>query len=252
MRESFRETLLSLRELLFTAAPFVLLTIGLVALAYVLLDPTPPKQVTLATGQDQGAYAEFGKRYAQILKENGIEVRLRPTAGAAENLALLREPGGEVDIAFVQGGADATVTRSSADDADDRRPGLDRQPVPRAGLAVLSRRRGRAAAEDAGAHRAEPARRLAGQHRRPGKRRAQPDGPADGGQRARPPGADAAPGGADAGGRRPARGPHRRGRARLGARIADGADAAEDARASACSTSPRPRPTRAASRSSAR
>ena len=108
MREGLRETLLSLRELFFTAAPFVLLAIGLVALAYVLLDPTPPKQVTLATGQDQGAYAEFGRRYAQILKENGIEVRLRPTAGAAENLALLREPGGEVDIAFVQGGADPT------------------------------------------------------------------------------------------------------------------------------------------------
>jgi len=117
MRESLRETLLTLRELLFTAAPFVLLTIGLVALAYVLLDPTPPKQVTLATGQDQGAYAEFGKRYARILKENGIEVRLRPTAGAAENLALLREPGGEVDIAFVQGGADPAALRDGADDA---------------------------------------------------------------------------------------------------------------------------------------
>ena len=77
-------------------------------------------------------------------------MRLRPTAGAAENLALLREPGGDVDIAFVQGGADATAARSSADDADDRRPGLARQPVPRAGLAVLSRRRGRAAAEGAG------------------------------------------------------------------------------------------------------
>jgi len=117
MRESLRETLLSLRELLFTAAPFVLLAAGLLAFAYWLLDPTPPKQVTLATGQDQGAYAEFGGRYARLLKENGIEVRLRPTAGAAENLALLREPGGEVDIAFVQGGAD--VERAgSGDDAN--------------------------------------------------------------------------------------------------------------------------------------
>ncbi len=116
MRESFRETLLSLRELFLTAVPFVLLAVGLLAFAYWLLDPTPPKSVTLATGQSQGAYAEFGKRYAQILKENGVEVRLKPTAGAAENIALLREPGGEVDIAFVQGGAD--VERPpSADDA---------------------------------------------------------------------------------------------------------------------------------------
>src|SRR4051812_21716345 len=116
MRESLRETLLSLRELLFTAAPFVLLAAALVYMAYVMLDPTPPKRITLATGGDQGAYAEFGRRYAQILKENGVEVRLRPTAGAAENLALLREPNGDVEVAFVQGGADPTVTRGASDD----------------------------------------------------------------------------------------------------------------------------------------
>ncbi len=115
MHSGFRETLVSLRELFFTFAPFVLLAAGLVYGAYKLLDPTPPKRLTLATGQPQGAYAEFGRRYAQILKENGVEVRLRPTAGAAENLALLREEGGEVDVAFVQGGADPTLARSDPD-----------------------------------------------------------------------------------------------------------------------------------------
>ena len=115
MNAGLRETLISLRELLFTFAPFVLLAAGLVYGAYKLLDPTPPKRLTLATGQPQGAYAEFGRRYAQILKENGVEVRLRPTAGAAENLALLRESDGEVDVAFVQGGADPTLARSDPD-----------------------------------------------------------------------------------------------------------------------------------------
>ena len=109
MHHGLRMTLLSLRDLFLTAAPFVLLAALLLAVAYWLLDPTPPKHVVLATGQDQGAYAEFGKRYAQILKENGIEVRLRKTAGAAENIQLLKEPGGDVDIAFVQGGADETL-----------------------------------------------------------------------------------------------------------------------------------------------
>jgi hypothetical protein len=114
---ALREALISLREFLFTFAPFVLLAAGLVYIAYVLLDPTPPKRLTLATGQAQGAYAEFGRRYAQILKQNGVEVRLRPTAGAAENLALLRDPGGEVDVAFVQGGADPTLDRGDPDAA---------------------------------------------------------------------------------------------------------------------------------------
>jgi len=121
MRENLRETLLSVRDLLATAAPFVALALALLAAAYWWLDPTPPRTVVLATGQDQGAYAEFGKRYVELLKENGIEVRLRRTAGAAENIALLRQPGGDVDIAFVQGGADETppAAGDEADVADD-------------------------------------------------------------------------------------------------------------------------------------
>ena len=120
MRDRIRVTLLSFRDLFATAVPFVLLAVGLLALAYWLLDPAPPRRVVLATGQDQGAYAQFGRRYAQILKENRIEVHVRKTAGAAENIALLRQPGGDVDIAFVQGGADEDRPVASTDgDADD-------------------------------------------------------------------------------------------------------------------------------------
>ena len=86
-------------------APFVLLALVLIALAWWLLDPTPPRHVVLATGAPQGAYAEFGTRYAERLKRHGITVELRNTQGAADNLALLRDPASGVDIAFVQGGA---------------------------------------------------------------------------------------------------------------------------------------------------
>ena len=101
-----------------TALPFVLLAAVLLALAYLWLDPTPPKRVVLATGVDQGAYSEFGKRYAAALAKHGIRVELRSTQGAAENLALLRDPASGVDLAFVQGGADAD--RDPANDADTR------------------------------------------------------------------------------------------------------------------------------------
>jgi TRAP transporter TAXI family solute receptor len=94
-----------LRQTLVTAGPLLLLALVLMALAYWLLDPTPPRQVTLATGVPQGAYAEFGQRYAERLKKHGITVHLRATQGAAENLALLRDENSGVDIAFVQGGA---------------------------------------------------------------------------------------------------------------------------------------------------
>lgn len=102
MSKTIRYTLLSLRDLIVSAGPFIALAIALLVLAYVWLDPNPPKQVTLATGPAQSAYEAFGKRYAQILTRDRITVKLVPTEGSAENLTLLRQ--GKVDLGFVQGG----------------------------------------------------------------------------------------------------------------------------------------------------
>jgi TRAP transporter TAXI family solute receptor len=104
MPKTIRYTLLSLRDILVSAGPFILLTVGLLTLAYWWLDPNPPKQVTLATGPAQSAYAEFGKRYASALAAQGIDVRLLASEGAAQNLQWLRE--GRADLGFVQGGSD--------------------------------------------------------------------------------------------------------------------------------------------------
>ena len=117
MPTTLRHTLLSFRDLLATFGPFIVLALALLALAYWVLDPTPPKKVVLATGTEQGAYAEFGKRYAQVLQGYGIAVELRATQGAAENLQLLRDPASGVDIAFVQGGADELPKAPDEDDA---------------------------------------------------------------------------------------------------------------------------------------
>ncbi|HEX3140706.1 MAG TPA: TAXI family TRAP transporter solute-binding subunit, partial [Rhizobacter sp.] len=120
MPKVLRNTLLSFRDLLATAGPLIVLTLLLLGLAYWMLDPTPPHRVVLAAGVEQGAYSEFGKRYAQLLKQYGITVEIRNTAGAAENLRLLRDPNSGVDIAFVQGGADDKDKRNeNSDDADD-------------------------------------------------------------------------------------------------------------------------------------
>ena len=105
MPRIIRNTLLSVRDLSLTVGPFVLLAAALLYGAYLLLNPTPPKRVVLATGSDQGAYATFGKRYQEELKPYGIEVVLRPSAGARENLRNLQDPKSDVQIAFVQGGS---------------------------------------------------------------------------------------------------------------------------------------------------
>lgn len=103
MPRNIRYTLLSLRDLLVSIGPFVLLTIALLGLAYWWLDPNPPKRVVLATGPAQSAYDEFGKRYADALRRYGITVELLPTEGSSDNLELLRT--GQADLGFVQGGS---------------------------------------------------------------------------------------------------------------------------------------------------
>jgi ABC-type nitrate/sulfonate/bicarbonate transport system substrate-binding protein len=108
MPKAIRYTLVSIRELLFSAVPFAILAVALLVLAYLWLDPTPPKRVTLATGPAQSAYDEFGKRYKKALAANGIEVVLLPSQGSSENLRLLRE--GKADLGFVQGGSNERAT----------------------------------------------------------------------------------------------------------------------------------------------
>ncbi len=102
MSKSIRYTLLSLRDLLVSAGPFIVLAAVLLVLAYGWLDPNPPKRVTLATGPAQSAYEEFGKRYQALLAKDGITVTLLPSEGSAQNLQWLRE--GKVELGFVQGG----------------------------------------------------------------------------------------------------------------------------------------------------
>ena len=108
MPRAIRDTLISARELLLTTGPFIALAVVLLAGAYYLLKPAPPKRVVLATGSEQGAYAEFGKRYAEELKRFGIEVELRTSPGSRENLRALRDAKRDVDIAFLQGGSSET------------------------------------------------------------------------------------------------------------------------------------------------
>ena len=105
MPDGLRRLLPSLRDLLLTAGPFVLIAGVLLGLAYHALQPTPPRRVVMATGPENGAYANFGRRYAEALRAFGIVVELRTTEGSAANLALLRDGRSGVDIAFVQGGS---------------------------------------------------------------------------------------------------------------------------------------------------
>ncbi len=100
--------------LLNVGLPFVVLLVLLAAgalwAAWRVLDPTPDKRLVIATGPEQGAYDTFAKRYLPLLQAQGVSVTLRRTRGSVENLALLRDPASDVQVAFVQGGVEADAS----------------------------------------------------------------------------------------------------------------------------------------------
>ena len=111
IRRFVRATLLSARDLAYTAGPFALIALALLAGAYFVLKPQPPRRVVLATGPGYSDYSQFGKRYQQELKRFGIEVVLRATEGSSINRRLLSEGKEQVDLGFVRGGSSEALRR---------------------------------------------------------------------------------------------------------------------------------------------
>ena len=112
LKQTLHLWVLSVRDMLASAGPVLLLALGLLGAAYWWLDPQPPRTVTLATGPAGSAYADFGQRYAQALARDGIRVQLLATDGPVANLQALRE--GRADVAFVRGGSDDMSRDASA------------------------------------------------------------------------------------------------------------------------------------------
>ena len=69
-------------------------------ITYRLVDPLPPRHFVIAAGIAGSGYDNFAKRYARILARDGIDLEIRNTAGAVENLDLLRDPASKVQAAL--------------------------------------------------------------------------------------------------------------------------------------------------------
>ncbi|MDQ2820747.1 MAG: TAXI family TRAP transporter solute-binding subunit [Pseudomonadota bacterium] len=102
----------SVRDFLVAAGPTIVLVTFAIGAAWWIVDPAPPKHVTMATGQENSAYDAFGKQYAQALAQNDIRVTLQPSLGSQENLQRLIA--GQVDIAFVQSGSAGAAQAKAA------------------------------------------------------------------------------------------------------------------------------------------
>lgn len=79
----------------------IVFLLGLGTLLYVAR-PMPPKQLRIATGQPNSSLDLLGRAYAESFKKHGVTLELVKTAGALENVELIKQ--GKVDAAFSLGG----------------------------------------------------------------------------------------------------------------------------------------------------
>ncbi|TXI44741.1 TAXI family TRAP transporter solute-binding subunit [Methylophilus sp.] len=92
------------REMLEATLPSVLLICLALFFAYKFIDPAPPRNIVIATGEADLNYNAFAAIYGVYLQKEGITLERRKTSGDNENLRLLKDPESDVDIAFIQDG----------------------------------------------------------------------------------------------------------------------------------------------------
>ncbi|MGF6899418.1 TAXI family TRAP transporter solute-binding subunit [Paraburkholderia sp. GAS348] len=91
-------------------ATLVVVTVTLIVW---LVDPAPPKTITMSAGPHDSSFLVTADQYKKILARNGITLNVLESDGSVQNLHRLLDPKQHVDLALVQGGvADGLDTSS--------------------------------------------------------------------------------------------------------------------------------------------
>lgn len=96
-------------KFLTVSIPFILLIIAAFYFTAQFIQPSPKKEITIATGSKSGNYYKTALEYKRLLEEDKVKVNIITSAGSIENIQLIKE--GKADIAFIQNG---TVTKEEA------------------------------------------------------------------------------------------------------------------------------------------
>jgi TRAP transporter TAXI family solute receptor len=92
------------RELMLGSALVLVAVVGAFALAFRFVQPAPPRTVVMSTGSPESGYHRTAVRYQEILARDGVQLELRQSVGALENVGRMMDPGSHVDVGFVQAG----------------------------------------------------------------------------------------------------------------------------------------------------
>jgi TRAP-type uncharacterized transport system substrate-binding protein len=89
---------------LFKGVATAVAIVSIVSLVLIYFIPAPPSKITMATAFKGSSFEYWGRQYREIFARSNVELELRETAGAPENLKLLQDPKSGVQIALVIGG----------------------------------------------------------------------------------------------------------------------------------------------------
>jgi TRAP-type uncharacterized transport system substrate-binding protein len=70
--------------------PAAAIVLAFLYVTYRWVDPLPPRHLTIAAGPARSGYDNFARQYARILARHGVALEIRNSAGAVEDLDLLR------------------------------------------------------------------------------------------------------------------------------------------------------------------
>jgi hypothetical protein len=89
------------------------LIVLIITLIVWVVDPAPPKTITISAGPHDSSFLVTANQYKKILARNGITLKVLESDGSVQNLSRLLDPKQHVDLALVQGGvADGLDTSS--------------------------------------------------------------------------------------------------------------------------------------------
>jgi TRAP transporter TAXI family solute receptor len=95
------------KKLAWVLVPALVIVVIILAILNHLVEPLPPRRITLITGREGGAYYMFAKEYARLAAADGFTVEILTGAGSVETLKRLTA--GQAMAGFVQGGTAEAV-----------------------------------------------------------------------------------------------------------------------------------------------
>ena len=119
LRLPLKITRISWSDLAHTLGPILLASGLAIWLALHFVRPMPPRTLVMSGGPKGSSFETFAKRYAAILAENGINLKIVASAGSLQNLDRLSEAHSHFDIALVQAGITETGTAKQGVDTQN-------------------------------------------------------------------------------------------------------------------------------------